>query len=424
MGLALDELRRRHPVFRYEKYAFSPQGEDLLVNFTFHLPPDITFTPQIIIRQAAPLTSKLDPSLLNNLVFHLGLIESLSYWKAACSPQIDIQAGALTPTQTDWWHNLIIKGLGEFFYQNQIDFTLPNFLHLISCTTGHFGPKTTSVNPDQFLTLVGGGKDSAVALEVIKTSQQALLLNPTPAALEVAKIAGINNPIIVDRHIDPKLLDLNQQGYLNGHTPFSAYLSFLSLLVASLFGYSNIVVANERSSDEENITYLGHQINHQYSKTLDFERSFREYTAQYLSPSLNYFSLLRPLWEIQISQIFSHYPQYFPVFKSCNVNQKRNSWCGHCAKCLSTFILLYPFMPEAVTSIFGNNLAQDSQLADLMTHLTGEKLPKPFECVGTAREIKAALHSPQDMGVLLKDWGHDDFLPLPLKVKLKSLIHV
>ncbi|MBI4035301.1 MAG: hypothetical protein HY381_02790 [Candidatus Chisholmbacteria bacterium] len=424
MGSTSTELRHRHPVFRYEKYEFAPQGEDLLINFTFHLSPDIIFTPKVVIHQAAALTSKLNPALLNNLIFHLGLIEALSYWKAACSPQIDIQAGALSQEQTDWWQQFIVKGMGEFFYHNQVDFTAPDFIHIISCTEGHFQTQEASVKPDQFLTLVGGGKDSAVTLEVIKTNQQALLLNPTPASLGISSIAGITSPITVDRSIDPQLLHLNEKGYLNGHTPFSAYLAFLSVLVATLFNYSHIVVANERSSDEENITYLGQKINHQYSKTLEFETSFRNYARQFITPSVNYFSLLRPLWEIQICQIFAQYPQYFSVFKSCNVNQKQNSWCGHCAKCLSTFILLYPFMPQTVISIFGGNLIKDPQLSDLTSHLTGQKLPKPFECIGTIPEIKAALYSPADVKVLLKDWGHDDFLPPPLKLKLKSLVHV
>ena len=294
MDFTLDQLRRQHPVFRYEKYEFKPQGEDLLVRFTFHLPPDISFTSQITLRQAGNLASQIDQDLLNHLVFNLGLMEMISYWKAACSPQIDIQAGALTQDQTDWWHNLILKGMGEFFYQNQIDFTSSNFLNLISCTEGQFAPQQINFSQPKYLTLVGGGKDSAVALEIIKTNQQALLLNPTPAALEITRIAGITSPIIVDRVIDPKLLDLNHHGYLNGHTPFSDFLAFLSPLVDTLFGYSDVVVANERSSDQENIDYLGHKINHQYSKTLDFETSFRDYTAKFISPSLNYFSLLRP----------------------------------------------------------------------------------------------------------------------------------
>lgn len=427
MGFSLEEVRRRHPVFRYEKYTFEAQGEDLLLNFTFHLQPDITFTPQVTIRQAAQLTSKIDPDLLNNLVFHLGLMEIPSYWKAACPPQIDIQAGALTQDQTDWWKQLILKGLGEFFYQNHIDFTTPDFLHLISCTTGHFQAQEVAVKPHQFLTLIGGGKDSAVALEVLKSAhltQRVLSLNPTPASLSMIQVAGLDRPITVNRQLDPQLLHLNQQGYLNGHTPFSAYLAFTGLLTAVLFGFSNIIVANERSSDEDNIEYLGQKINHQYSKTLAFETGFRDYVRQFITPSINYFSLLRPLWEIQISKIFAQYPQYFSVFKSCNVNQKLNSWCGHCAKCLSTFILLYPFMPQATISIFGSNLIQNSQLADLLKHLTGQTPPKPFECVGTTQEIKATLNSPEDVSLLLKDWGFDGFIPEPLKTTLKQLSHV
>ena len=81
-------------------------------------------------------------------------------------------------------------------------------------------------------------------------------------------------------------------------------------------------------------------------------------------------------------------------------------------------------MPEAVIDIFGKNLSQDSQLADLLAHLIGEKSPKPFECVGTTREIKAALESSPDLQLLLADWGHDGFIPPNLKTKLKSLTHV
>jgi len=113
------------------------------------------------------------------------------------------------------------------------------------------------------LVLVSGGKDSVVTLELLREAGRAfdcLLLNPTPAALAIAKQAGCERPIIVRRTIDPRLLELNAQGYLNGHTPFSALLAFLGATVAALGGYSRVIVSNERSAEESGVKYLGHPI--------------------------------------------------------------------------------------------------------------------------------------------------------------------
>ena len=65
---------------------------------------------------------------LKNAVFHLGLIESFSYWKATASPVIEVLAGESHATdQIRWWEDLLINGMGEFFYRNDIDFTARRF---------------------------------------------------------------------------------------------------------------------------------------------------------------------------------------------------------------------------------------------------------------------------------------------------------
>ena len=150
-------------------------------------------------------------------------------------------------------------------------------------------------------------------------------------------------PIVVNRAICSELLDLNRQGYLNGHTPFSAYLAFLGAACLLLYGYSNAVVANERSSEEGNVRFHESEINHQYSKSLRFEASFDEYLKTYLAPGARYFSIVRPLYELQIGRAFSRFPEFFEVFKSCNRNRS-DSWCGHCPKCVSVFLTMYPFV--------------------------------------------------------------------------------
>src|SRR5262249_40587157 len=217
-----------------------------------------------------------------------------------------------------------------------------------------------------------------------------LMLNPSSAARKIASQVTSSEPVIVRRAICPQLLELNRQGFLNGHTPFSAYLSFLGSVCLLLYGYSSVIVANERSSDEGNVHYRGRDINHQYSKSFRFERLFDEYLQKYLVAGGRYFSLVRPLYELQIGKLFSKFTAFFEVFKSCNRNRS-DSWCGRCPKCLSVFLTMYPFVPRsALLKIFGSDLLEPEENIPIVRELAGLEL-KPFECVATTGEVIGAL---------------------------------
>ncbi|MBI2113142.1 MAG: hypothetical protein HYT50_01005 [Candidatus Wildermuthbacteria bacterium] len=368
------------------------------------MPPDITFRPKIIIPDIAKESLKrVGESVLRNLVFHLGLMEIPSYWKATCSPSIVIEAGYLTQEQMHWWKDLILEGMGEFFFQNRIDFTKPDFLSL-ACSHAP-EPQSAYEKPlqERAIVPVGGGKDAAVTLELLKNSKmdiRSFMLNPKKEQLALARISKTANALVAKRTIDPKLLELNQQGYLNGHTPFSAYLAFITALEAALFDYKYIALSNERSSNEGNVEYLETTINHQYSKSFEFEKKFREYSKAYLANDLEYFSFLRPLYELQIAKLFSRYPKYFPAFLSCNeahktisgIRKPTGKWCARCPKCLFVFLALYPFVGKAkLENIFKKNLFEDLSLVPLAEELLGLRNFKPFECVGTEQESRAAL---------------------------------
>ncbi|MBI3109911.1 UDP-N-acetylmuramoyl-L-alanine--D-glutamate ligase [Candidatus Daviesbacteria bacterium] len=370
------ELRAKHPQFIYEGFDISKDGENLKITFDFSISPDIKFKPEIIF----PAT-KFIP---HNLIFNLGMVELLSYWKATCSPEIVIKAGYLDKEQIKFWKDLLIKGLGEFFYKNKIDFTKNNLVKFVIDSDIQYPPFNGQLK-NRDLILVSGGKDSIVTLETLKGTP--LMLNPTEASKKIAK-----DGIIIKRIIDPKLLELNKKGYLNGHTPFSAYLAFLSTLAAVLYDYKNIVVSNEASSDEGNVEYHGQIINHQYSKSFEFEKDFKEYAKKYLANNTNYFSFLRSLNELQISRVFSRMEKYHKFFRSCNRGSKSGVWCGVCSKCLFTYLMLYPFLGDKIKEIFGKDLLDDERLAPLMEELL--QLPgkfKPFECVGTKEEIEYAM---------------------------------
>jgi hypothetical protein len=387
------KLRNKHQTFFYKGFETEFISNNLNIKFSFHLEPDINFMPSLQI----PLPKKIDLSRqeIDSFVFNLGMIEMISYWKAACPYKIIVQAGKLTAEQVSWWQNLFINGLGEFFYKNSIDYTSTNFLKIESDSDKQYRlMKQKDLAGD--LVLVGGGKDSVVTMGVLKEdddSKTSLVLNSIPFALKTARQSGFQGPIVVKREIHSQLLELNQKGYLNGHTPFSAYLAFLSTFVAGLYGFKNVIVSNERSANKGNLVYKGTEVNHQYSKSYRFEKNFRAYCSDYLSEEVNYFSFLRPLYELQICKLFAQFKQYHSLFISCNVAQKTGDWCGECPKCAFIYLSLSPFIhPDQLEEIFGSNLFNSPKVILHLRKILGLVDHKPFECIGTEEEAQLALY--------------------------------
>lgn len=336
----------------------------------------------------------VDRESIENLVFHIGMVELISYWKAACPPKVVIMPHSLLPEQIDWWKKQYFHGLGEFFYLNGIHTSAESFMEIESAGSSPCAAGDTKLE-EKYLVPIGGGKDSVVSLEVLKKAGAEIIpfiVNPRPASEGSARLAGFGSEqsVFIHRKIDPALLRLNEAGFLNGHTPFSALLAFTSVLGAVLSGSKHIALSNESSANES--TVPGTTVNHQYSKSVAFEDDFRDYCRRYLHPGMNYFSLLRPLNELQIVKLFSRYPQYFGTFKSCNVGSKTDSWCGQCPKCLFSYLMLSPFLAQhQLEDIFGSSLLKNTELRPILLELSGQTSAKPFECVGTVDEVNAAI---------------------------------
>ncbi len=404
--MTYQELQKKFKTFHYRDYSWRvDENNDFVIDFAFAA-GEYEFFPQVRIKNIAGLaalaTQAANKPLIDSLVFNLGLIESFSYWKAFCSPKIVIEKGTLSRSQAAFWKKLLLQGMGQYFYENNIvDFSKKNFVDF-SFSKGKSVP-SKYFRTRNYLFGLGGGKDSAVGIEVFKKASEdfsVLMLNPIPSSLEMAKISGAQDQIVIERKICPKLLELNQQGFLNGHTPFSAYLAFLGALCVVLGGYKGFVVANENSANEESLIWRGKKINHQYSKSLAFEKDFRRYLVENISRDLEYFSIIRPLNEIKCAQIFSSLGQYNKIFLSCNVAQRSYSgtkkptfsWCGNCSKCLFAYLILYPFLgKEKAVEIFGRDLFENSALRGDLEALSGYVKGKPLECVGMRLETLAAL---------------------------------
>ena len=390
------ELREKYPVFSYDMYSYRIDNKDLIINFKFSVGEDICFCPQTKFKYHKSfdnLYSDENLPFLDDFVFSIGMIELISYWKATCSPLIRINTGTLDKEAITFWKKLYYHGLGEFFYLNSIQTNISDFVTIETTTPynkkelPYFGLKDETIVP------IGGGKDSVVTLELLRTSKKItpMIINPRNATLNTVKTGDFATDFFeIQREIDPLLLKLNSQGFLNGHTPFSAMLAFYSVLLAVVSNKKNIALSNESSANET--TVIGSDVNHQYSKSYEFESDFRNYVAKYLSKEVNYYSFLRPLSELQIAYLFSQQKAYLHVFRSCNAGSKTDEWCCNCAKCLFTYIILSPFVnPDVLKSVFGENMLDKKTLLPVFQELCGLTNEKPFECVGTIDEVCLAL---------------------------------
>jgi len=419
--MTFETLRLKHPSFCYEKWESELHENTLYVSFTYTLEPDIHFVTKVAFHGInAEKYALLDKNILENLFLHLGMIEGFSYWKSACPKHFRIRAGFFSPEQLKFWRELLQKGLSEFYFINNIDGWSNDFASFSIETPEKVYSRDDVEHDDEIIIPVGGGKDSVVTLEMMKETSKkisTLTVNPTKSILSVLEVSEIQKKYEVTRILDPKLIELNSSGYLNGHTPFSAMLSFVSITTAYIFDKKYIALSNEWSANEGNVVFLGQKINHQYSKTLEYEANFRKYCQMYLSSTIEYFSLLRPLHELQIAEIFTHSPQYFSSFLSCNRGQKNGEWCGECAKCLFVFCMLSPFLPiETLLQIFHQNLFEKESLRPILDELSGVVEAKSLECVGTRDETRVALYL-----TLLKYEGSP--LPVLLTYAKKSILN-
>ncbi len=419
-----ERFRSEAPVFLYRSYNINETVDSVEVSFSFSIPELMDFSPSWVFSKPADVSVKGDLTF-ERMAFSLGMAEAVSYWKAVCSPEMRVECGELSTEQISWWKKLYYLGLGEFFYVNGISTDMDSFVNIVP--TGSFDSSLTENKRELngCLVPIGGGKDSALTIETLTQAGmkcRCYAINKRCSISATVEAAGLPEDalIISQRKFDRSLIELNNKGYLNGHTPFSSIVAFSAEITAYLNGLKYVVLSNESSANES--TVAGQDVNHQYSKSFEFERDFHEYEEKFLKSGVYYFSFLRPLSEFQIAKMFVSHEKYLPVFRSCNLGSKVSPdiWCGECPKCLFVCLILSPFLsPSKLRSVFGKDLLNDSAMMDYFIELIGQSVHKPFECVGSIDEVNLAV------SLAIEKYEAND-VPLPLlfeEYKNRGLYH-
>lgn len=383
--------------FIFESYELDTTNRRILLHYSFD--DSLQLTETLPLPPELPLERANDPDIQRAL-FALHLAGGVSYYKSFIPKEIVVKSGQLSPEQAAFWNEFYTKGLGEFFYQNHIDFRgLVNFP-----ATSQDAPllKTGTSLPLKTLVPFGGGKDSVVTMEILLDNNVNMTLFRLRHHRYIERLAAITHlPMLtVERTLDPQQPQLKLQGGLRGHIPITGYITFLTIVICLLGEFDSVAFSNERSADYGNVEYLGMQVNHQWSKSQEAELLQTAYIASYITNKVQYLNPLRPLSELKIAQMFAKHPKYFAHTTSCNVNWKmlnnnpgNTAWCGQCYKCCFIFTLYAAELPnDTVVTMYGKNLFADAALLDKFRELWGAKPIKPFDCVGTPEEMKAAMY--------------------------------
>lgn len=387
---------KQYSTFLFDSYDWNP--EKGTVSLRYSLDDEVHFTETLTLPEAPYVLPETEEEF-DRALFALHLIGGVSYYKTCLPKKIEIRSGTLSPKQAKFWNSVYENGLGEFFFRNEIDFTgLVRFPSSETGTEPVVRNSQFAIRNQRVLVPLGGGKDSIVTTELLRGKSDLTLfrMGHHPLIDQLATTAGL--PLLtINRALAPELFKLNEQGALNGHIPITAYLSFVTILISLLYDFDAVAMSTEKSANYGNVEFKGKQINHQWSKSEEFEKLFQEYVRSSITNRVEYFSPLRSMTELQVAEIFVQYPQYFPCTTSCNANWRivkerpKELWCGKCPKCAFVFTLYAAFLPKkTLIEIFGKNLFDDAALIPLYKELLGLEGFKPFECVGTPEETKEA----------------------------------
>jgi UDP-N-acetyl-alpha-D-muramoyl-L-alanyl-L-glutamate epimerase len=329
-------------------------------------------------------------------------VAGVSYFKVALPPRVGCETGAPPPAVAALLEALYSEGLAELAYTNNLPgLPRPRFASASASGAPAQGGDGARAREElrRVLVPVGGGKDSAVALEIVRRSGLELALfsvGDAPPIARTVAVAGLPR-LLAKRRLDPGLAALNAAGALNGHIPITAIVSCMALLTAALNGFDGVAMANERSASVGNVSWDGVDVNHQFSKGLRAERLLDAAVAE-IAGAPRLFSVLRPASELAIARSFARMERYHAAFTSCNAIFRLDpalraaSWCCDCPKCRFVFLALAPFSePAHLRAVFGRDLLAEESQFDGFALLTATGGHKPFECVGEEQESLAAI---------------------------------
>lgn len=369
----------------YFDYTLRHAGEQHQLTETIEFPAPLLDTPE---------------QLRSLRALHLGI--GLNYYKIFVAPAIT-HPYAMDDAEAAFWNEVWHGGLGEFMYVNQLP---AERLARFSAQDGLRFEGTTAGEAQGALLGIGGGKDSIVAGELLKSLGTPVTGFVMATGEELGKAGDVAKTMQVDlcaikRSMDQRLIELHRRpdGY-RGHWPISLVFGLVGTALAIQRGAEYVVVANEASASIPRVMWGDKAVNHQWSKSYGFEAQLQRFVHEQVAERVTYFSAIRQLTSIGVAKVFVNFPQYFEVFTSDNfifridpAERPAGRWSLESPKSLSSYILLSPWLSnEDVARMFTIDFLNEPSLEQLFLELLGVEGEPPLDCVGTVDELVLSMN--------------------------------
>ncbi len=253
------------------------------------------------------------------------------------------------------------------------------------------------------ISFCGGGKDSLVAMLLLSE-----IRHPFGALVYSASYYGTSRDqhALIDTLIDSFGVDVKLKQWifddfldspvLHARASWGVRSVTAAETPSSIFGvlpyvldrgYEFVSLAHERSADAPQViwTRTGEPVNHQWGKSYEAEALLNSYIQETLVPEFEYFSILKPIYDVAIFGMLRGAERHVVHTHSCNV---RKPWCRRCAKCAYVWLGYTAFLDRDVVdrTFGGENLFDVADNTFLFRQLCGLEDQLPFECIGEAPE--------------------------------------
>ncbi len=260
---------------------------------------------------------------------------------------------------------------------------------------------------EQVLLFCGGGKDSLVSLKLLERANvsystcaysSSIYGRATPQHQLIESLLDTATPQtrhkiwMYEDFLDSPVTRLANEYQVTSltaaETPSSIFASLPNILQHH---YRYLSLGHERSADAPNLIWehTSEPVNHQWGKSSQAEQLISHYVQSHLVTNCQYFSLLKPIYDVVIFNLLRQDLASVPFTHSCNLAKP---WCKRCAKCAYVWLNYMAYLPvELVNQMFHQvNLLDlpDNQL--WFRQMLGLSEHTPFECIGQVNEARLA----------------------------------
>ncbi|HEY4033136.1 MAG TPA: hypothetical protein VGL94_04135 [Ktedonobacteraceae bacterium] len=351
------------------------------------------------------LKERYSPSIIDNLIFHIGFIEGFKYFSLFPRVYNVLRYSKFVNKDLIDLSYLIYNNV---FAQHKWEHSRPDYSGpKIVFDTSAYKDETTEIQIGDIAMLFscGGGKDSLVSMKLLERANIPYAVSQYSHSIYgrhekqhqlIDHLVKDCHPVeqnrmyILDDFLDGPALRHHFAGKIKTlcapETPCSIFEALPLMLTR---GYNYLCIGHERDAETGSFFWeeINQEVNHQWGKSYEAELALNSYIQKNLVSNFRFFSILKPIYDFLIFQLLRKDQEYIFHTHSCNIEKP---WCKRCPKCIYVWLLCEAYLDKQ--RLWEENLFDLPEAEDTLLQLVGLQEYRPFECVGEIDDARLAVY--------------------------------